>query len=146
MRYVGQGHEIAVALPEGPLGAGAAAAIRAAFETAYRALYRRTMAAIEIEILSWAVTVAAEQDWQAPPPAPAAATESAAAGRRAAFDPVARGFAEVPVHRRADLAAGARIPGPAMIDEAETTIVVAAGFTAGLDAAGNILLTREGAP
>jgi N-methylhydantoinase A/oxoprolinase/acetone carboxylase beta subunit len=59
---------------------------------------------------------------------------------------VARGFAEVPVHRRADLAAGARIPGPAMIDEAETTIVVAAGFTAGLDAAGNILLTREGAP
>ncbi|MFO1057349.1 MAG: hydantoinase/oxoprolinase family protein [Dongiaceae bacterium] len=146
MRYVGQGHEIAVTLPEGPLGEDAAAAIRAAFEAAYRTLYRRTMATIEIEILSWAVTVAAEQAWRAPPAGAGAAGGDGAAGRRAAFDPVARGFAEAPVHRRADLAAGARIPGPAMIDEAETTIVVTAGFTASLDEAGNLLLTREGAP
>jgi N-methylhydantoinase A len=145
MRYVGQGHEIAVQLPAGPLGAAAPDAIRAAFEAAYRVLYRRTMAAIEIEILSWAVTVSAAEEWQAPRPAPAARAAEAA-GRRPAFDPVTRGFAEVPVHRRHALAPGVRLPGPAMIDEAETTVVVAAGFTAGLDEAGNLLLIREGAP
>jgi N-methylhydantoinase A len=145
MRYVGQGHEIAVPLPGGPLGSAAPTEIRAAFEAAYRALYRRTMATIEIEILSWAVTVSARQDWRAPPPARAAEAAGAAA-RRAAFDAAARGFADAPVHRRATLAAGTRIAGPAMIDESETTIVVAAGFTASLDEAGNILLTREGAP
>jgi N-methylhydantoinase A/oxoprolinase/acetone carboxylase beta subunit len=47
------------------------------------------------------------------------------------------------VHDRAGLAAGARVAGPAIIAEDETSTLVAPGWTARIDAFGYIAIARE---
>ena len=61
------------------------------------------------------------------------------------FDPDTGEFIETPVYWRADLAPGARIRGPAVIAEDETSTVVSPDFDARIDRFGYIELTaREG--
>ena len=57
MRYLGQGHEVDVEIPAGPLGSGSLDAITAAFEAAYRALYSRTPQGVPLEALNWRAVV-----------------------------------------------------------------------------------------
>ncbi|MDH3594898.1 MAG: hydantoinase/oxoprolinase family protein [Rhodospirillales bacterium] len=144
MRYIGQGHEIAVDLPVRPLRAEDGALLREAFDTAYTSLYGRTIPGLDIEVLSWTVTVAtrvpepraaAEPEAAAPPPEPAA--------RRPLFDPERAGPVSVPVYRRAELGAGMCVEGPALIVEDQTTTVVAEGFTAAVNDLGYITMTRH---
>jgi N-methylhydantoinase A/oxoprolinase/acetone carboxylase beta subunit/N-methylhydantoinase B/oxoprolinase/acetone carboxylase alpha subunit len=56
-RYVGQGHEIKVALPEWELAPGADEAIRDAFEREYERQYGRTVPDLDIEVLTWSLNV-----------------------------------------------------------------------------------------
>ena len=53
-------------------------------------------------------------------------------------------WARVPLHRREDLAAGAAVPGPAIIVEANATTVVEPGWTATLDIRNYLVLNRSG--
>lgn len=62
-------------------------------------------------------------------------------GRRVYF-PEAGGYADVPVHTR-DTMAGAPLPGPAIIEDAESTIVVPPGWTATLAETRAVHLTRS---
>jgi N-methylhydantoinase A/oxoprolinase/acetone carboxylase beta subunit len=50
--------------------------------------------------------------------------------------------ADAPVYLRSDLRVGARVPGPALITEEQTTTVVTAGWQAAIDAHGSIVLSR----
>ncbi|MGF1525425.1 MAG: hydantoinase/oxoprolinase family protein, partial [Candidatus Competibacterales bacterium] len=70
MRYMGQGHEIPVALPPTPLGAGDRATLQQAFDAEYRRRYRRTIPNAEVEVLTWALTATAPRavDPRSPPP------------------------------------------------------------------------------
>ena len=63
-------------------------------------------------------------------------------GSRAFFDGRAGGTIDVPLYRRERMEAGARVPGPAIIAEDETSTFVTASFDARIDAAG---LYRDGA-
>ena len=58
------------------------------------------------------------------------------------FDPEAGDFIDVPVYGRADLAPGARIHGPALIVEDQTTTVVASGFDAHVNGFGYIVMVH----
>ena len=143
MRYVGQGHEISVVVPNRPLGLEDWALLQAEFDAAYSRLYGRTIPDLEVEALSWTLTVSTRL-----PPGEAAA-ESAeqpapeAIARRPLFDAEAAEHQEVPVYRRADFAAGSRVAGPALIVEDQTTTVVTAGFSARLNALGHLVLERR---
>jgi N-methylhydantoinase A len=57
MRYLGQGHEVDVAIPLGRLGPDSVATITAAFEAAYRLLYSRTPQGVPLEALNWRAVV-----------------------------------------------------------------------------------------
>jgi N-methylhydantoinase A len=143
MRYRGQGHEIAVALPVRAFAPEDDATIRDLFEEAYRRLYSRSIPGVEIEILSWVVTVSGPAEGRL---AAARAEQSSAPkprGTRAVFDPDSGEFAEVPIYWRGDLAPGARIAGPAVIAEDETSTVVSPRFDARIDRFGYIELTRR---
>ena len=52
-------------------------------------------------------------------------------------------MADAPVYLRSDLHVGARVPGPALITEEQTTTVVTAGWQAAIDAHGSIVLSRS---
>ncbi len=144
MRYIGQGHEISVVLPNRKLGAADGALLQEAFDTAYSRLYGRTIPGLDVEVLSWTLTVST----RLPKPVPAAEVAGeppapAALARRPLFDAEAAEFRDVPVYRRADFTAGARVDGPALIVEDQTTTVVTAGFSARTDALGHLVLARQ---
>ena len=142
MRYVGQGHEITVALPARDLTAADLPLLQQSFDDSYRALYGRTIPRLQVEALSWtlrvATPVARPEAVGAPPPASRPTPD----GSRALFDPARGAFVEVPVYRRDRLAPGARLGGPALIVEDETTIVVTERFDAHVNRLGYVVLER----
>jgi N-methylhydantoinase A len=141
MRLAGQAHQISVPIPGGPLTAASIDALAAAFAAAYVARYRRPAPAVPIEAITWRARVSG------PTPAleraPPARQGSAAAARkrdRAAYLPEAGDFAAVAVYDRYRLPPGARLDGPAIVEERESTIVVGPRGRAEVDAAGNLVI------
>ena len=59
------------------------------------------------------------------------------------FDPASGAFIDTPIYARVDLAPGARIQGPAVIAENDTSTVVSPAFEAKIDRFGYIELTRR---
>jgi N-methylhydantoinase A len=143
MRYRGQGHEIAVELPVRAFNSADRAAIAALFEDAYRRLYSRPIPGVDIEILSWVVTVSAPAQGELARALPVRPNEPKARARRPLFDPQAGEFQNVPIYWRGDLAPGAKIAGPAVIAEDDTSTVVSPLFEAQVDKFGYIALTRR---
>jgi N-methylhydantoinase A len=144
MRYRGQGHEVMVPLPVGRYGDGDAARLADAFAAAYRALYSRTIPGVDIEVVSWALALRAPAEIAVEAPQPAEPYVPPPLGRRSVFDPGSGETIEVPVYRRPDLRPGARIGGPALIVEDETSTLVSPAFDASVDGYGYIELRRRG--
>jgi N-methylhydantoinase A len=143
MRYRGQGHEIAVELPVRAFNNADRAAITALFEDAYRRLYSRPIPGVDIELLSWVVTISAPAQGELASAMPIRPSEPKARARRPLFDPQAGEFQKVPIYWRGDLAPGAKIAGPAIIAEDDTSTVVSPLFEAQVDKFGYIALTRR---
>ncbi|WP_043833515.1 hydantoinase/oxoprolinase family protein [Muricoccus aerilatus] len=142
MRYVGQGHEIAVDLPVKELAAEDVEAVRAAYDVAYAGFYDRPVPGSDVEILSFAVTVATEVE--APEPvADVPVAPGPAPIRHQAVRDTARGeVSEWPVYDRAAFAPGAEVRGPCIVAEAETSTLVGPGWTCRMDGLGYLELTR----
>ena len=145
MRYKGQGWEIPVPLTEDDVASPDAATFLARFEAAYTALFARTVAGLPVEITVWAVNaatpVAPPQPVNDPVPGPDAAPDKT----RDLYDPVAQRFAPATVIPRTAMADGTAAPGPAILTERETTIIVPAGFTA-TGRADGVIDIRKDAP
>jgi N-methylhydantoinase A len=139
-RYIGQGHELTLALPERPLAAADALALREQFERRYLAVYGVTMPDQDVELVTWSVTVGAEPAAPAAPPPAVRRPAGAPHARREAYEPALGRMALFGVYRRADLAPGDTLRGPALIEEGQTTSVVPASFDARIDGAGAIVM------
>jgi N-methylhydantoinase A len=143
MRYVGQGHEIAVELPQRRLTNADSEYLRKAFEKDYAALFERSIPDAAIEILSWSVLATTE------PRNPARIAEVArkpagtAGGHRQFFDGRAGETIDVPLYRREQLSPGATVAGPAIIAEDETSTFISVSFEAHIDSAGSIVMERK---
>jgi N-methylhydantoinase A len=145
MRYVGQGHEIGVRVPDEIPGDAqeGRTRLRQAFDAAYSELYGRTIPGLDVEVLSWTLTVSTaipevtpleEPQASRTPPTPTRAAElvEGASGRSV----------KARIFSRSDLAPGASLEGPALIVEDQTTTVVPTGFRAQVATAGYLVLTR----
>lgn len=141
MRYRGQTSEIAVPLPPLPLSAAAAADIVESFERTYRLLYQRLNPALAVEAVTWRVTVSGPDPdvpaWSGPATAAAARPK----GRRPVY--LDGGFHDVPVFDRYGLAPGTRLPGPAIVEERESTIVVTGAFEVHVADSLDVVLRRR---
>lgn len=139
MRYVGQGWEIAVPVA---MVAPQADSLLAAFEAEYAQLFARTVAGAAVEITVWSVQATTPLPASPPvaPPGPGAAITP---GRRALYDRTTGALTPAATLPRAHLTDGTRLPGPAILTEAETTIIIPAGFTATGRADGAIDITRQ---
>ncbi len=143
MRYRGQGHEISVELPVREFTTADRAVITKSFEEAYRRLYSRSIPGVDIEILSWVVTLSAPAEGKLADRAELKSANPVPRGRRPVFDPQSGEFLDVPIYWRGDLAPGAQIAGPAVIAEDDTSTVVSPQFDARIDGFGYIELTRR---
>jgi N-methylhydantoinase A len=140
LRYLGQGHEIGVAIPAGPV---TAELLRALFLAQYEAQFGRPIPGVPVEATGWALRLAAPAPPLPPrPPAPPD-RRAAPAGFVELADPLDGARRRVALHERGRLVPGDTVSGPALILEDETTTYVTAGFTARLDALGQIVMTRS---
>ncbi|MFK7957924.1 MAG: hydantoinase/oxoprolinase family protein [Lysobacterales bacterium] len=144
MRYAGQGHELAVTLPEGELGDDAAEQFTQAFESAYRRLYGRVIDDVEIELLSMTLSLSGPEPGI--PPAPGVAAKKMLPSTPARTLIERAQASEAQVVERETLQPGARVQGPALVTEDQTTTVVPSGFTLRVDAQLNLVMQRSGSP
>jgi N-methylhydantoinase A len=145
MRYVGQGHEITVALPNRRLTEADLVTLRQSFETDYAALFERPIPGAAIEVLSWSVLATTEPGNPARVGDVVRKPAGKAAGSRKFFDGRAGQVVEIPLYLRAKMTPGATIAGPAVIAEDETSTFVSTGFDAHIDGAGSIVMERKAA-
>ncbi|MEO1841413.1 MAG: hydantoinase/oxoprolinase family protein [Pseudomonadota bacterium] len=146
MRYVGQGHELAIDLPAGPYTESHRDRFTEAFERTYTNLYGHVIDGVDIEILSWTLMVS-EPVTQSLTPAslePGAPLE--AIGEYSVFDAETATRLDVPVYLREQLAANVYINGPALITEDQTTTVISSSFSASINSLGCIVLTKKQPP
>jgi len=146
-RFLGQGFDLVVDLPDGPYDDSDACRQRltAAFETAYREKFTLTPPDVPVEFINIRVAVrapvAGESVAGAALTGRAGARESAVKGVRPAYFPEPRGFAETTVYDRGRLQPGDEIRGPAVLEEEGSTLVIGPGGTARVAATGNIVVT-----
>jgi N-methylhydantoinase A len=142
MRYVGQGYEIDVRLPEASLDVSGAEQLREAFETEYRRLYTRTVPDVPIEIITWRIRVSTKTDTpptlENPNPIPLQSKAS-----RRVFDNSQGEWLKYGVYNRSEIEPGHYFSGPALVIEDQTTTVVNTDFDCLVNSAKHLVLTRR---
>ncbi len=144
MRYVGQGHEIAVPIPNGTLTADHLAQLQAKFEQVYVELYERSGPPVPIEILNWRVVSAG--------PKPdvqlqvrdtndgGTAVADTIKASRAAYFPETNGFTDTPIYDRYLMKPNISFVGPAIVEERESTVIIGPAAQCHIDEHHNLVI------
>lgn len=144
MRYVGQAHEIEVGFPVRDYDADDPARLQALFEAEYRRLFNRLVPGVDIEAMSWKVEVSTVE----PPPQRRAMAAAGAVpvplAHRPLFEPAKGDYVQAPNYCRDNLPPGARIAGPAVIEEDETSTVLTGSYDAIVHDWAIVLTRRSG--
>ena len=142
MLYAGQTHTVQVKL------AGRVALNREgllqAFEAAYRAQIGQPLDNIPVRIVNLRLAAIARRpslDLAAMAPQDGKTAAEAQTGQRRIW--AEGGWHEAPVYDRLALAIGEQIVGPALLEQADTTIFIDPGLTGEVDRLGNLLITRS---
>jgi N-methylhydantoinase A len=141
MRYIGQGSELTIPLPD----ILSADTVRAAFETAYVALFGRTPPGAAIQFVALRLALSAPMPGSGGRLAQMFADEPPRKGTRPVWFPEAGGFVATSVYNRYALHAVV-IDGPAVFEENESTLIVGPGGRATLLADGTIDVTLPEVP
>ncbi len=148
LRYVGQGYELTVTLSDGPIGDGIAATLREAFNAVYAHRYGYADPTAEVELVTAGATViGAGPEVRLPDHRPG--TRDVAGARkpdRPVYFPEFRDYIPCPIYDRGRLPVGARLDGPAVVEEAESTTVLPPGSRAEVDAWANLIVTFAETP
>jgi N-methylhydantoinase A/oxoprolinase/acetone carboxylase beta subunit len=142
MRYVGQAYELEVPIPV-PVEKGHLPAISEAFHAAHERVYGYARRSQPVEFVNFRTT----HTYPLPPPSLRAAegatgslADARIGERRAYF--VSTGFVATALYERSRLPAGARVSGPAIVEQPDTTTVIPPGHAAVVEASGNLRIRR----
>ena len=138
-RYYGQAFDIEVEVP-GAAEALAPERIGERFHDTYEALYRNSDRTARIDLVNLRVRITGKTPPLALRPVPRATGEPASKAVREIWYGGKRHLARL--YERSQLAAEHRVEGPAVIEQFDTTTVVAPGFVAVTDEHGVLNLTR----
>lgn len=141
MLYLGQTHTVNVAIDIPDAGL-TKQSIRDAFETAYREAYGRLLDGIPMRVMNYRIAVIGRRpklDMAVFAPVDGKPADGCRIGTRQVFAEGA--WHEAGVYERLQLAVGATIAGPALLEQADTTIFVDPGLVAVVDAFGNLVIT-----
>jgi N-methylhydantoinase A len=126
MRYYGQGAEIPVSIPYEEVGASTSKLLLDTFEAQYQRLYGRLVPNAAPQVITWRLVGRAPTDghhfeWGDS----RASTGATAPASRKIYLPLKGDYAQVKVYDRYSLAPGAQLQGPLILEERESTVVVA---------------------
>jgi N-methylhydantoinase A len=142
MRYAGQNYELPVALPEGALDATTLAVLAEGFAAAHHRMYGFVAEAEAVQLVTFRIEATGVVRKAELRPRELAGADASAAlhGSRGVWLPEAGGSVQVPIYAREKLLPGNRLPGPAIIDQMDSTTVVLPGQVARVDAYDNLIL------
>ncbi|GAB2897124.1 hydantoinase/oxoprolinase family protein [Paraburkholderia jirisanensis] len=139
MLYVGQSHTVRVEVQRSALSRDA---IAAAFEAAYRAAFGRALTGIPVRIMNLRYArIGVRPKFDLAVLAPKSSTMPAPLGTQRVFHDGQ--WWDATRHARLELPVGASVDGPAILEQADTTIWLEPGFRGRVDALGNLLITRQ---
>jgi N-methylhydantoinase A len=143
LRYAGQSFELKVPIPPGQLTHEMLAAVEDDFHKAHEQAYGHSAPGEPVEIVNLRLTA------QGVIPKPRQKRLSAQAnvqllpkGMRDVCFEIAAGYIQTAIYDRYKLPAGATVPGPAIIEEFDSTVVIHPGYRASVDEFGSIHITR----
>src|SRR5712692_10369037 len=139
-RYVGQGYELNVPVPGGPLDAAALARLRASFDEIYATRYGYANPREPVEVVTWKLSAVGGAPRVALAKQQPRSGEGTRKGVRRAYFPEVPGYLECPVYDRHALPAGVTLTGPAIVEERESTTVLPPGVEAVVDEYASLLV------
>ena len=141
MLYAGQTHTLQVSLPVARAQDINEAVIRSAFESAYRAAFGRVLDGIAIRVMNLRYArIGVRPKFDLAVLAPSGAGSTSPVGEQQVFHG-GRWWAAAR-YARLELPVGARVEGPAILEQPDTTVWLEPGFAATVDPLGNLLVTR----
>ncbi len=143
VRYVGQGYELRIDLPDGPFDAAAEDRLFEAFEARHKVEYGHVFPGSAKEIVNLRVTGVGETPKIRPvPPAGGVSLEEALVATREVTFRTNGGLAKLstPFYDRTRLPVDVEAEGPAIVLQEDSTTVVRPGDRFRLDTAGNIII------
>lgn len=140
MCYAGQAYVIQVTFAEGePLTKDS---ITKAFDAAYHERFANLLPHAKVKIISTRVTVASTEDVPSVAELTSAPTsEAPAAGSTRAY--FSGAWIDAVKYRRAELPAGFKVDGPALLTQSDSTTLIEPGFSATVHATGNLLIVAN---
>jgi N-methylhydantoinase A len=125
-RFVGQGSETNIAIPEGDFRQVKRDEVRRRFDSLYKRLYGRTYPESPVEFINFKVRAGLPERLLKLPKAEIGkgTLDAAVKGTREAYSGIARAFIPYTVYDRYRLFPGASFHGPAIIEERESTVIV----------------------
>jgi N-methylhydantoinase A len=125
MRYAGQGHNVSISLPWQRIGKSTEAPLMKEFEKRYRQLYGHLVPNAAPQVITWRLTGRSVVKSHRFTWGDARASDKPVMrGKREIFLPLKRKYVAVPVYDRYSLKPGARVAGPVILEERESTLVV----------------------
>ncbi|MBX6373827.1 MAG: hydantoinase/oxoprolinase family protein [Acetobacteraceae bacterium] len=147
MHYQGQTHTVGVPVPVAVRPCGTTGVtegiVREAFEAAYRAAFSRLLPGLPVRIVTLRTAAIGRRpplDLAALAPGEGASMQAAARGTRPVFFDGA--WRDAAIFSRLDLPVGAAVPGPAILEQPDATVVVDPGLVARVDRFGNLIIER----
>ena len=143
-RFVGQGFDLVVTLPDGPYGDDEPTrrGLTDAFEHAYRQKFALTPPNVPVEFINIRVTVRAPiAGAEMRLPLAGGSIGDAVKGVRPAYFPEADGWVDTTVYDRERLAPGFEFAGPAVVEEEGSTLVVGPSGRVHVSRTGNLVVT-----
>lgn len=143
VRYVGQHHEVTIAIPSGcAIGDGNLEEIARTFHAAHERLYTYSTPEVPIEIMNLRVTAigSVEKAGLKEQPVNQISHDAGIKTARRIYFEEEGGFIETAVYDRNRLKPGCLISGPAVIEERITTVVIHPGWNGMVDGFGNIIM------
>jgi N-methylhydantoinase A len=150
LRFTGQSTELPVPLPGGDVGEGYGATVEAAFLREYAREFgeNSVWSGSPVELTGIRVTAVVPSKAYRPGTDGAAEVDAAVSAEptsRRVFSPTRLEWADWQVYQRPELRPGMTIPGPVIIESADTTVVAHEGHEVTVDEFRNIIITNRAA-
>jgi N-methylhydantoinase A len=142
MRYEGQNHELAIAVPDGPLDGAALDQLKRAFDEVHTRRYGFAVEGERINCVTFRLEATGVVQKAALPEVAEGPVDASGAvtGTREVWYPETGAFTETALYARDRLHAGMAFNGPAIVEQMDTTTLIPPGVSVRVDTLDNLIL------